>query len=563
MGSYYNYQNLVSEITLSSNLSYKNPFNEVELNIYMIDPNGKELVIPAFWAGKNTWKFRYASSTIGEHKFKTVCTKKTDTGLNGKTGIIKISKYSGENKLFRHGRLKVSEKLSDNLEQNNRKIITHLDGTPFLWLGDSWYSAFTDRFRWPDIFKILTEDRVQKGFSVIQLTAGLFPGFGEEFNEYERNEAGYVWDNNFDCINPSYFDMSDIKIFWLVESGIIPCIFGSWGYYINWLGIEKMKKHWRYIIARWGAYPVVWSLAGETRLPYYPNLFIESSKKEEMIREQEKGWVEVAKYVRKTDSFKNILTTHPSTGDEGFSTKHMFWEPSLFDIEMLHTGHSIKNTIETLNKSLSKISSIPVINGEVCYEGFLGSNFQNTQRFLFWTHMLSGGAGYTYGADGIWGFRSDEDYKDEAGKFSSLTWSEAMNLPGSYQIGLAKKFLEKLEWYKFERHPEWVTPHESESNIYYPYCAGIPGKLRVIYIPVIYLLEDLLALMKIKINSIEKDLNYKGYFFNPRTGEVIDEIDVKPNDIGEWSIPNKYGIVLPCPTVEDWVLVLEKLNREV
>ena len=30
-----------------------------------------------------------------------------------------------------------------------------------------------------------------------------------------------------------------------------------------------MKKHWRYLIARWGAYPVVWCLAGEGTMPYY------------------------------------------------------------------------------------------------------------------------------------------------------------------------------------------------------------------------------------------------------------------------------------------------------
>jgi len=30
-----------------------------------------------------------------------------------------------------------------------------------------------------------------------------------------------------------------------------------------------MKRHWRYLVARWGAYPVVWCLAGEGTMPYY------------------------------------------------------------------------------------------------------------------------------------------------------------------------------------------------------------------------------------------------------------------------------------------------------
>ena len=30
-----------------------------------------------------------------------------------------------------------------------------------------------------------------------------------------------------------------------------------------------MKKHWRYLAARYGALPVVWCAAGEVNLPYY------------------------------------------------------------------------------------------------------------------------------------------------------------------------------------------------------------------------------------------------------------------------------------------------------
>ena len=35
------------------------------------------------------------------------------------------------------------------------------------------------------------------------------------------------------------------------------------------MGVDKMKKHWRNLVARYGAYPVVWCLAGEAAMPYY------------------------------------------------------------------------------------------------------------------------------------------------------------------------------------------------------------------------------------------------------------------------------------------------------
>ncbi|MCL4415932.1 MAG: DUF4038 domain-containing protein [Actinobacteria bacterium] len=552
---YHTEQNLVLEISFISAKKYKNPFEDAELDIIVTNPDGKELVVPTFWAGENTWRFRYSSSIIGKHNFITKCSVTDDLGLNNQCGVIDISEYDGEKILYRHGRIRVN---------SNSKYLEHLDNTPFFWLGDTWWFGFAERCKWPEIFKIITEDRLRKGYSVIQIVAGLYPDFGKEFNKLEANEAGYVWDNEFKCINPAYFDMADLKVFWLVNSGLMPCIFGAWGYYLPWLGIEKMKKHWRYIIARWGAYPVVWSVAGEVRLPYYPYLLMDYSKREKIIKNQTLGWAEIAKYIHQTDPFNNLITAHPSPGDSSFSSREIFHDSSLYDINMLQTGHRDKNdfkkTLEVLQNSLNCLPQKPVINGEVCYEGIMGSNLQDTQRFLFWTHILSGAAGHTYGADGIWTFRSEENYIGETGRWSSDKWDKAMDFPGSYQIGLSKKFLEKFEWYKFESYPEWVTPHQDKNNRYFPYCAGIPYTVRVIYIPGLYLQKNIFCLREIKINSIEENSNYKAYFFDPRNGTSVFEMEVTPNEKGEWSVPINCGLI-PTPSMEDWVLVLENYTN--
>ena len=46
---------------------------------------------------------------------------------------------------------------------------------PFFWLGDTWWMGLTKRLLWPEGFKLLTADRVKKGFTVIQIVAGLYP----------------------------------------------------------------------------------------------------------------------------------------------------------------------------------------------------------------------------------------------------------------------------------------------------------------------------------------------------------------------------------------------------
>ena len=500
---------------------------------------------------------RYTSQLIGKHVFITKCSDEKNSRLNGIKGLIEIKEYNGNNILYKHGKLKISP---DNMH------LEYQDGTPFFWLGDTWWKALTARCKWPEVFKTVTKDRVDKGFTVVQIAVGLgpevpYPGFDKDFELFENNEGGYCWFKNFTSINPLYFDFADVKMKHLVENGIVPCIFGPWGYYLQLLGIEKIKKHWRYLISRWGSYPVIWCAAGEIRMHYYDYLTGDPVKKEEIKAELTRGWSEVIRYIKEKDPFKNLITAHPSPGDESYATSDIFNDPGLFDIDMLQTGHSDFNsfdrTFKTLNKSLRNIPKKPVIDAEPCYENIMGGSLHNTQRFLFWTHMLSGTAGHSYGTDGIWTFRSEENYMGKVGRWSTETWNEAMKHPGSYQIGLGKKFLEKYEWHKFKPHPEWVIPHSDDSNFYLPYCAGIDGQVRMIYIPATYLQKRILDFTDITITSIEKNSNYTAFFFDPRKGTIIDKQIVKPDNDGKWS-PQKYGF-FSWPSMEDWVLVLENM----
>jgi len=183
-----------------------------------------------------------------------------------------------------------------------------------------------------------------------------------------------------------------------------------------------------------------------------------------------------------------------------------------------------------------------------------------TQRFLYWTSMLSGCAGYTYGAQGVWNANGDIEFKGGSANWGDYIWKDAMNFPGSYQLGLGKKLLEKYDYLKLEVHPEWVEPHWNNSNRISPYCAGIPGKIRIIYFPSCHLLNNIsdFPFKKVKVLNIEKSINYKAFYFNIRNGEKVWEIDtVSPNDKGEWIIEGRDGPISTNPSLEDWVLVLE------
>jgi hypothetical protein len=111
---------------------------------------------------------------------------------------------------------------------------------------------------------------------------------------------------------------------------------------------------------------------------------------------------------------------------------------------------------------------MPVINGEAAYEMLSDSLPTQWTRQMFWLCMTNGAAGHTYGANGIWqcNRRGEPHGKSpHGGDYGHIPWDEAMNLPGSQQLGFGKKLFEKFEWQKFTPHPEWATYAESDDSL--------------------------------------------------------------------------------------------------
>ena len=533
--------NVPLEFSLKSEKRYKDIFNEVEVDIIFTSSSGEKFKLPCFWKGENQFGVRVSFSKEGVYEWESICSNKDDRGLNQKKGKIKVVEYKGKNPLFIHGRLRISE---------NKRYLSHQDGKPFFWLGDTWWMGLCKRLKWPEEFKQLTDDRVKKGFTLIQIVAGLYPAMAFP-DERGKNEAGYPWDKDYKRINPYYFDMADLRFFHLINSGLIPCIVGCWGYYLKWMGIEKIKKHWKYLIARYSSYPVVWCAAGEYDHPFYLS---ETPQEDENL--QRKGWLEVINFIKEIDPYKNPVTVHP-----GSFTREVEGYSEILDFDMLQTGHSddsIKNNVYRVKQSYQAKPTMPVVVGEVAYEGIGGQCKEQIQRLSFWASILNGACGFTYGASGIWEVnRKDEIFgPGPSGMcYGNTSWEEAMRFPGSKQIGISKKLLEKYRWWDFQIRPDWievdVSPENKEKN-YYPYVAGIPGEIRIVYIPFFY--QDF------KIKKIERNVKYKAFLFNPENGEIIDKGIVKPDKEGNWELPplvkNSYRRL---PIYQDWVLVLERI----
>lgn len=519
----------VIDVPFHAEISSNDPYNDTEVDFDFIAPSGATFRIPGFWAGERVWRFRFAGDELGAYRFKSSCSNRNDAGLHGRTGTIEVVPYAGSNRLLQNGRLRVA---------SDQRHFEFSNGAPFFWMGDTWWMGLSCRLDWPLGFRELCADRVEKGFNVIQIVAGPYPDM-DAWDPRGRSPAGFPFEQGFTRVNPSYFDHADLKIGCLVQMGLIPCIVGMWGYYLPRLGVDRIKRFWRYLIARYGAYPVVWCACGEGAMPYYL-----SQTKDEDSKIQRAGWTEVMRHIRAIDGFRNLITIHPvDFGHDQVS------DPDVMDFEMLQTGHgdldSIPVLIDMVRSSAGREPRMPLINAESNYEGILGRSWQNIQRLCFYHTVFNGAAGFTYGANGIWQLNTEtQPYgpSPHGRSWGDTPWREAAQLPGSRQLPLGARFLEGLPWYECRPMPETLAPQAPDPHAYMNIAMGIPGRLRLVYAPFCW--------DPPVVHALEADVRYKALYFDPINGDTIKIGPVEPDSQGAWSPP------LPPPQCHDWVLLL-------
>jgi hypothetical protein len=531
--------NVMAELDFTAAAAHPDPFNELTVDVLFTDPSGATHRVPAFSAGGNRFKARYASGVVGEHSFRSECSDANDRGLHDVKGVVRVEKYAGNNPLYRHGPLVVAP---------DRRHLQHSDGTPFLWLADTWWMGLSKRLKFPEEFARLAEDRKAKGFNVVQIVAGLYPD-QPAFDQRAANEAGFPWEEEYQRIRPEYFDRADERIGHLVEQGFVPCIVGTWGYHLNWLGVEKMKQHLRYVVARYAALPVVWCVAGEFNLPFYLAPGFPHGGEA-----QAKQWESIIGWFRSINPFGRLVTAHP-TGLQPLSGRGILSDPTLLDFDMLQTGHGdgiLPQTIDTLKKSLDAKPIMPVLNSEVAYEalaGVVAPCAPDLVRRCAWVSLCGGALGHSYGANGIWQLnRKEQAYGNSPNgiTYGAIPWDEAKDLPGSRELGLAAALLRAHAFEKCQLAPGLARWKNDSSDPKIPPCAiASPGEVAIIYVP---------AADEIVLAPLASSKPIAASIFDPETGEKRPFELPKPDAQGNRA-------VTPPAWKHDWVLVLDQRPR--
>lgn len=280
----------VAEIALTSSKAYANPYGDVDLTATFTGPDGKTINRPAFWDGGGTWKVRFSPTVVGAWRWKTACSDPANTGLHEKSGSLTCVPSEGDNPCYRHGFLRVSD---------NRRHFVHADGTPLFWLGDThWQMPDTERIdvcNHPDHagkpcphggqFQHLVADRRAKGFNVYQT--------------YPSATSPAWWASPYTTINPQRFrEVFDFEMDHLADQGFVIAL--GFGHFNNStkIPVGDLRRWARYLIARYGAHPVVWITCQEMNAP------------EDGDRNRMAVWHAVAQEIAACDGYEHPHSAH-------------------------------------------------------------------------------------------------------------------------------------------------------------------------------------------------------------------------------------------------------------
>lgn len=491
-----------SEIVLTSERDYLNGYTDVEVWAIFSNENNDSIKRPAFWDGGNTWKLRFAPPDTGSiWRWKTY-SEPADKGLSGKTGSIRSLTYTGNNKLIKHGLLKMSP---------GKRNVIHADGKPFLVVGDTpWAIPFRATI---DQVREYSADRRIKGFNTALLMTvqpDMYAEGPEERNTIMGFDRGFadLHEGHLNKLKPDYFQYLDSIIMILVENGIVPVyqpVFHGFG----WKGKtvlgpvadpDEYARYCKYLVARYGSMPAFWLVSGDAH-------------------GLDPGVKAGGEMVEKWDAYRQPAGIHYNPADDflaswanGDSSRCFHYNRSHQDKEWLdfqwaQTGHDSKHLYHKVERMYENKPVKAALNGEPTYEGMGGgkNGLGWWQGEDAWNQLMHGGTmGVVYGAVCLWQWKITPDEPGwDTWTDAPMSWREAMKQEGSSYAGLVSKAFDGYDFTDMEKRHDLTDGKKlllARENSFYISYLEKGGE--------------------IKIKTLPDNLPYR--WFNPENGEIIE-----------------------------------------
>jgi len=504
------------EHALTSTRNYGNPYAEATLRVIYTGPAGQTIRAFGFWDGGDTFRIRCAFPVPGMWKWETECSDAANTGLHKQRGTVEVTPYRGDDPLYRHGFLKVSD---------NRRYLSYNDNTPFLWLGDTAWAVPQRASN--EEWDAYIADRANKHFTLLQVAPA--PKWaGEHDRRGERpftDEACSQW-------NPAYWQSFERKIQRANEMGLVVLMVGLMEPVDRYPKAAEACLFARNIVARLFGNFVIFS-------PSFDSEFMPLAD-------------EVGQAAREATAV-HLITQHPGTpwNQPTPTISDKYYDEPYLDIAGVQTGHNgghldwcAHHAIEWNLHLYRHEPHKPIINLEAMYDAQGEKGWQAVDaRSLAWRTWLSGAMGYTYGAGdlppkvpqgsgAVWKWVTDPEKYDY--------WKKALQWDSAFQMQYLHDFLAAIEWWRLEPAHELIRnqPDDVISRM-------VLAKTAVNDLAVAYLPDN---------EAIEVDMSA---FPAPLTARWFDPVSSRYTSVSD-SIENKAAHRFVPPGKGDCVLLLQR-----
>lgn len=501
---------------LKSTRDYGNPYADVTLQVTYVGPGGRTLRTYGFWDGGDTFRIRCAFPAAGVWQWETECSDKANAGLHQKRGSVEVVSYNGRNALYARGFLKVSE---------NRRHLVLGDGTPFLWMGDTAWSA--PQRSSDEEWNVYLADRAAKRFTVVQVGPA-----SEWAGPTNRLGQRPFTDRTCSQWNPAYWRSFEEKVRRANEAGLVVLLVGLMEPVHRYPEAGPACLFARNMVARLFGNFVIFS-------PSFDSNFMPLAN-------------EVGRAAREATSV-HLITQHPGTPwnqpAPTFSVRY-YDEPYL-DFVGVQTGHNgghldwcAHHAIEWNLQLYRRQPHKPVVNLEAMYDA-LGTNGWRAvdARGQGWRTWLSGACGYTYGAGDVppkvpqgggalWKWVTDPAKYDH--------WQKALQWESAHQMKHLHDFLAGLPWWRLEPAHDLILNQPEDVTRRMVLAKTTPGDVAVAYLPNNEAIE-------VKLSAFPSRLTAR--WFDPQNGRYT-EIGTPIATAGRYRYtPPGHG---------DWVLLLQQ-----
>lgn len=482
---------------------------------------------PAFRDVDGSWKVRFAPTSPGPWTFRV---EGSDLSPE-RSGRFIAHDGGSTGGISGHGFLRA---------RSGAGHLEHGDGAPFFWLGDthwrftheSWDSA--NKTGWTSQFRGTVDLRVRQGFTVYQVNLMMV--------DWGETESPYFLPGTTELDTNYFTTVVDPRMKYLADAGLVTALGLGWHGAVD-QGAERVVAIAREVVARYGAYPMVWTLGGE--VPGY---------EPELVAERLDRWRTVAREIRAADEYRHPMTAH-ATNERPLPT--YFVGDDWFDFALNQHGHGDSDTSRSwYAQFFAEHPQIAMVEGESLYEGLTSVEpiarrtvTDTMVRQAAYRAFQSGCCGYTYGAqggwDGAWDPRPAETF------WGSMAWYDGVDLPGGHQLGHLRAFYESLPWQLLRPDPSLFRPDDPINAAFYPPAVTSDREHSVVVIlfdEVFHPGEPSGVLTQLR------DETYRLSWFDPRSGRVTLMDDVRPA-AGRLTVPDR-------PDARDWLFLARVVDSK-